>query len=120
MDFKGVQGYCRTIAGTTEDLKWGCHPTFCVADKIYAIVDLENEAVNMTLKTSAELFEVFTQREGIIPAPYLARNKWINVQLNAVDDSTLKALIDDSYRHVVQKLSKKKRDSLSQPNPQAD
>jgi hypothetical protein len=52
--------------------------------------------------------------EGIIPAPYLARAKWVALErLDALRDDELRDLLTESYRLVVEKLPAKKRQQLS-------
>ena len=60
------------LPGTTEDVKWGQDLCFCVGGKMFAAVNLEPPhqlGFKCTPESSRELIE----REGIIPAPYLAR-----------------------------------------------
>ena len=46
--------------------------------------------------------------EGIIPAPYMARNHWVAmIELNALRQPEVKELIRSSYQLVLKKLPKK-------------
>jgi len=54
-----------------------------------------------------------TEREGIIPAPYLARAQWVALETReALSSAELAALVRDSYDIIVAKLPKKTRESL--------
>ena len=59
------------------------------------------------------MFLQYTDRAGFIPAPYMARNKWVQVRdLKKVSDAELKALLKRSYELVAMKLTKKLRAQL--------
>ena len=107
MDLQTIQNFCLTLPGTTEDIKWGHHVTFLVAEKMYAIFSMEQE-FRLSVKTPVDLFEVLTRKEGIIPAPYLARYHWVTLTApNALPADQLKDLIRGSYDLIFGKLSKK-------------
>ena len=111
MDLKTLQSFCQTLPGTTEDLKWGNDLCFLVGQKMYAVLSIhEDTPPAISIKTTPELFEVLTQREGIRPAPYLARYKWITLNhLNVIPEDELFSLIQDSYQMILAKLPKKLR-----------
>lgn len=72
----------------------------------------KNNAISFkcTPERSAELIE----KDGIIPASYVARYHWVAVQKpDALAESELKELISKSYQMVVEKLSPKVRKSLA-------
>jgi predicted DNA-binding protein (MmcQ/YjbR family) len=55
-----------------------------------------------------------TEIENIVPAPYLARNKWISILDGSKIRSTeLKELIKESYELVFAKLPKKVREKIN-------
>ena len=48
-----------------------------------------------------------TDREGFIPAPYLARAKWVKLEgIKRLPDAEAKSLLSDAHRVVMAKLSK--------------
>lgn len=54
-----------------------------------------------------------TERDGIIPAPYLARYKWVGLRrLGALGDAEMKRFLKQSYEMVLAKLPKKARDKV--------
>jgi predicted DNA-binding protein (MmcQ/YjbR family) len=83
---------------------------------MFAIVNLDLSSSNrLSLKCTPEKYAELIDREGIIPAPYLARYHWIALQqLDALQTSELKQLIKESYDLVFAKLSKKVKAQLSQ------
>ena len=51
--------------------------------------------------------------EGIIPAPYMARNHWVAmIEMDALRQPEIKELIQTSYQLVFEKLPKKKQAEL--------
>jgi predicted DNA-binding protein (MmcQ/YjbR family) len=73
---------CRALPGTTEDVKWEKDLCFCVGGKMFAAVNLEAPH-QLGFKCTSEAFGELTEREGIIPAPYLARAMWVQEQFRA-------------------------------------
>jgi predicted DNA-binding protein (MmcQ/YjbR family) len=70
-------------------------------------------AAKLSFKCTPEKFAELVEVEGIIPAPYLARNHWVAlVDMNALRKDELKELIENSYRLVVEKLPKKTQAAL--------
>ena len=100
---------CLSLPHTTEDIQWESHLLFRIAKKMYCIVSLEPESpTKMSLKCTPEKFAELVEIEGIIPAPYMARNHWVAfVDLNGLRQSEIRALIRNSYELVFEKLPKK-------------
>jgi predicted DNA-binding protein (MmcQ/YjbR family) len=66
------------LPDTTEDVKWANDLVFSVLGKMFAVVCLEpphTVSFKCTPEDQAELVE----REGIIPAPYLAQYFWVQL-----------------------------------------
>lgn len=106
MEPQALQSFCQTLPGTTEDIKWEEHLTFCVGEKMYAILSHDDAGrANISLKTQPDLFDAQITQPHITPAPYLARYKWILVKdLERVDETELRALITTSYQLIRAKL----------------
>ena len=65
------------------------------------------------MKADPEEFAELTERPGIIPAPYLARAKWIAIESpQTLPQSEAAALLRRSYDLVVAKLPRTARASL--------
>ena len=66
-----------------------------------------------SFKCDEEDFTELCERDGIIPAPYMARNKWVQVQKpSALSKSDWETYIKKSYRLVASKLPKKTQKEL--------
>jgi|SRR5277367_123042 len=116
MNADWVRDLCLSFPHTTESVQWGDNLVFKVAGKIHAIAILHPAQIWLSFKVSPEKFAELTERTGIIPAPYLARAKWIGIETNdALSLDELAALLRESYDMVVAKLPKKRREALLKP-----
>jgi predicted DNA-binding protein (MmcQ/YjbR family) len=108
MTIDALRALCRTLAGTTEDIKWGSDLVFSVGGKMYAVVDLEPPH-SLAFKTSPASFAELVERDGVIPAPYLARAMWVREQAlgESFDRREVEHLVRSSYELVRAKLPKK-------------
>jgi predicted DNA-binding protein (MmcQ/YjbR family) len=98
---------------TTEEVLWGGDLVFKIGGKMYAVAALEPGAVWLSFKCTPENFVELAEREGIVPAPYLARHHWVALQTeDALPAAELKRLIGESYELVLGKLSKKAQEAL--------
>jgi predicted DNA-binding protein (MmcQ/YjbR family) len=114
MDIEWVRQLCLSLPGTTEEEVWENDLTFKVAGKMFAHSVLIPAPVWLTFKASEEGFAELVERQGIIPAPYLARAKWVALETkDALRPEELARLLRASYDMVVAKLPKKLRDSLA-------
>jgi predicted DNA-binding protein (MmcQ/YjbR family) len=115
MDFERAKALCRTFPGATEDIKWGEDLVFSVGEKMFAVTRDGSPATGMSFKVEGERFLELTDRPGIIPAPYLARAKWIYVEdAGALGDEEAAALLRRSYELVFAKLTKKLQREISE------
>lgn len=105
MTIQDLQDICIDLKGTTQDIKWEDHLCFNVGNKIYLITSPDQVPVTASFKASEEDFTTLTKREGIAPARYLARYKW--VQLDDLKRLTRQEWVDylcKSYDLVFNKL----------------
>ncbi len=108
MDFERAKALCRSFPGVTEDTKWETNLVFSVGEKMFAVTDDGNPPDGMSFKVEDERFLELTDRPGIIPAPYLARAKWIYVEnSSALGDGEAAELLRRAYELVFAKLTKK-------------
>lgn len=114
MDNESVRAHCLSFPHATENVQWGNDLVFKIAGKIFAVMVLEGPAKYvMSFKCTEERFNELIEQEGIDPAPYMARNKWVAIErFDALSDKELKALLRKSYEMVVGKLPKKLREQL--------
>ena len=118
MTLDGLRQICRALPGATEDVKWGQDLCFCVDGKMFAAVNLEPPH-QLGFKCTPEDFAELTEREGIIPAPYLARAMWVQEsELGAaLERQELALLLRSAYDLVVAKLPKSKRPGAARAKP---
>src|SRR4051812_47765670 len=108
MNFEAAKALCRTFPGCTEDIKWGADLVFSVGEKMFAVTGNASPATGMSFKVDDDRFLELTDRPGIIPAPYLARAKWVYVEkASALSDKEAAALLRRSYELVFAKLTRK-------------
>lgn len=108
-----LEDYCRSLAHTTEDIKWGDNLIFSVGGKIYAGFDTDGTR-RYAFKCDEQGFLGLIQREGIIPAPYSARFFWVKVMRpGALKPAESRALLRRAYELIVEKLPAKKRAEIT-------
>jgi predicted DNA-binding protein (MmcQ/YjbR family) len=110
MTIDHIRAFCRSLAGTTEDVKWGYDLAFSVGGKMYTVVCLEPPHT-VAFKCSPDVFAELVERDGIIPAPYLARAMWVQEQAigESLGRAELEQLVRASYELVGAKLPKSKK-----------
>ena len=114
-DVDWVRELCLSFPGATEKVTWGHDLTFRINEKIFAVTVLEPAKVWLSFKCSAENFAELTERAGIIPAPYMARNQWVALESReALHKEDLAALLRESYDLVFTKLPRKTQEALLQ------
>jgi len=83
---------------------------FKVGGKIFAMLSLDEIPPHLSLKTTGERFAELTEIEGIVPARYVGRYKWITLErLNVLSAREIRELIQNSYDMVIQKTPAKKQ-----------
>ena len=110
MTLDTVRTICGALPEVTEDVKWGHDLCFCVRQKMFVVINLEPPH-QLAFKCTPESFAELVERPGIIPAPYMARNMWVQEQElgETLDRRELAALVKASYDLVVAKLPMSKR-----------
>jgi len=114
MDIDGIRKHCLSFPHTIEMVQWGADLVFKVDGKMFAVAPLEVAPVQLSFKCTPENFVELCERQGIIPAPYMARAQWVALEtLSAVSESELRDLLAQSYQLVWEKLPKKRREALA-------
>ena len=114
MTIETVRQICLGFAGVTEDMKWGNDLVFSVGRKMFAALDVEPPH-SLAFKCSPESFAELVERDGNIPAPYLARALWAQEQElgHSLDRRELERLLREAYDIVVARLPASKRPGAS-------
>ncbi len=113
MNIETLREYCLSLPHATEDVQWANDLLFRIGGKIFAGTNLEGTPTHVSFKCTPEKFDELIEIEGIIPAPYMARNKWVMVErLDVLRDIEIKSLIKISYEMIFAKLPKKIKTTL--------
>lgn len=109
-DVDWIRKLCLSFPDVTEDMPWGDDLCFKIRGKIFTGVVLsDGRFPRITLKASPESFHELLEIEGISPAPYVGRYKWIQIaSSNLLPSSELESLIRQSYEMVAAKAPKAK------------
>lgn len=119
MDIDSIRNYCLSFPHATEDIQWGNDLLFRISGKIFAAMSLDPPH-SLSFKCTPEKFDELIELDAVIPAPYVARNKWVMLErLDALDDSEIKRLIKKSYEMIFAKLTKKAQAGLGTINKAA-
>ena len=114
MHAEELRKHCLSFPGCTEHEIWGNDLTFKVGNKMFAHTVLEVAPVWLSFKASDEKFAELIERQDVIPAPYLARAKWVALETReAIPAGELRELLRESYDLVVAKLPRKIQANLT-------
>ncbi|NQY10051.1 MAG: MmcQ/YjbR family DNA-binding protein [Flavobacteriales bacterium] len=113
MNIESLRDICIALPHVTEDIKWGNNLTFLIAEKMFLITNVDDSPARASFKVPTEEFEDLVERDGIIQAPYFAKNQWVLVQdINTLTYNEWKFYSKQSFELVVAKLSKKKQEEI--------
>jgi predicted DNA-binding protein (MmcQ/YjbR family) len=115
-----VRQFCLSLPHATEKVRWEHNLLFCISDKMFCVANLEPAVSTgrIAFKCTPEKFEELVEVEGLIPAPYMARNHWVSVRdMNALRRIEMEELIHNSYRLVLERLPKKTQAALAAAKP---
>lgn len=107
MHIEDLRVFCLSLKGVTEDVKWDNDLCFLVGGKMFCVTNLDGES-RISFKVPDAAFDELIATEDIIPAPYMARNKWIQVHgWDRFADAEWQTYVKQSYGIVKGKLTKK-------------
>ena len=111
MTLEKLRKHCLSYPAATEQIQWGADLVFKVGGKMFAVAATEPGASHsLSFKCSDERFGELVEREGIVPAPYMARAKWVALEtFDALADREIQECIRQSYDLVFAKLTKKQQ-----------
>lgn len=107
--------FCGALPAVTHVVQWGNASVWKVGGKIFAVCSSWGEGphAKISFKCSDLSYALLTQQDGLIPAPYLARAKWVQMEAQgALSDEDLKAYIVAAHKIVAAKLTKKQQKDL--------
>jgi predicted DNA-binding protein (MmcQ/YjbR family) len=114
MNLERLRKLCLSFPGTTEQIQWGDDLVFKVGGKMFAVAAVNPAATHrLAFKCSDEGFAELVEREGIMPAPYLARAKWVALeQFDSLGDREIQERVLEAYHLIVGKLTKKQQEAI--------
>lgn len=112
MDIDALRKFCLSLPAATEDIKWGNDLVFSVGGKMFCVSSLDMP-FKCSFKVMDEEFEELSNADGFMPAPYMARAKWVLVTKPAkLNKKEWDHYVRQSYELVKLKLTKKRREEL--------
>ena len=99
-------------------VQWGDSSVWKIGAKIFAICSKwgKGDGARISFKCSELSYSILIEQPDIIPAPYLARAKWVQVETaDAMTDQEVRAYIDNAYTIIMAKLTKAQRRQLGLP-----
>jgi predicted DNA-binding protein (MmcQ/YjbR family) len=111
MDRQGVGKVCLALPAATLDHPFGDdHDAYKVGGKMFCMV---GGSGSISFKVSDIAYEVLTESGQARPAPYMARNKWVNLaRIDDWADDELAEHLAIAHGIVAAKLTKKVRAAL--------
>ena len=115
MDIEQVHAHCLSFPHVTEVVLWGNDLVFKIGGKMFAVIGLDSASDHcMSFKCTPEKFAELIERNGIVPAPYVARYHWVALErFNALSEKELKSLLKTAYDLVFEKLPKRAKADLA-------
>ena len=114
MTLAGIRAFALRLPQATVIQQWGEVLVFKVGGKMFLMVEFEGDLpLHAGFRPPDAEFETLAQVDGMRPAPYLARAKWVQLEdMDAVSAARFQEIIRMSYAEVVSRLSAKKRREL--------
>lgn len=109
-----VRAHCLTFPRAELVVLWEDHPVFKIGGKMFAVLGTGAPGSNaISFKVADDSFAILTQLPGIVPAPYLARAKWVALQrFDALAAGDLRAYLRRAYDIVAGRLPRATRRAL--------
>jgi len=110
---EAIRAFCLGLPHVTERFQIH-HLGFQIGGKTFAMLNLEVAGMPLSFKCTVEDYNELVEREGVIPAPYMARNKWVSItEWDSLPAAELKECLRRSREAVRLKLPKKAQAQLA-------
>ncbi len=114
MTIEGLKEICEELPQVTSDMKWEDHLCFNVGGKMFLITAPNEIPQTASFKVDDEEFETLIAREGLEPAPYLARYKWVKIDnINRLTAKEWRHFVSRSFALIASRLPAKIRKELA-------
>jgi len=112
MNTETLRSICLQLPQAKEEIKWEKDLVFSLAGKMFCVTSFE-EPFKASFKGPDEAFEEMCLRQGFVPAPYMARAKWVLVSNDSgLSKNDWEAFVEQSYHLIKAKLTKKQKKDL--------
>jgi predicted DNA-binding protein (MmcQ/YjbR family) len=121
VDAEQVRAFLLKLPHVAETMQWGDNLVFWVGDKaiggkMFAVINLSSERAVMSFAAGPEAYAELLEREGVFPAPYLARAHWVALERWTVFvPGELRELLAAARNLIYQKLPRRTQDVLAMP-----
>ena len=107
--------FCQSLKAATHVVQWRGASVWKIGGKIFAICANwgKGDPDKISFKCTDLSYSLLCQQPGIIPAPYLARAKWVQMEkAGAMSNEDLKSYIRMAHTIIAGKLTKAQRKAL--------
>ena len=121
MDTERAREFLLKLPHVCETKQWGENLVFWVGDKaiggkMFALLNLDPSGGVISFAAGEEGFHELVERDGLIPAPYMARIFWVAAESwNALRNAEWEGLLRAAHEMTYQKLPKKVKETLAMP-----
>ena len=122
MDNERVRAICLALPHVEETVNWGHHLVYWAGDrdiggKMFAMTDLDGTGTGVPwFHCGAERFHELLEREGIRPAPHLARAFWVAVERwDALRPREIEDELRRAHTLIFERLPKRTKTMLTLP-----
>lgn len=113
MTIEEIRKIALALNGVTEDIKWEDHLCFNIGGKMFLVTSPDHVPVSASFQVSDEEFDELSHQPGFMPAPYMAKHKWVHLDdIKRLTKKQWQYYIRQSYHLKAQKLPKKLRKEL--------
>ena len=122
MDVERVRAFLLGLPHAVETMQWGDNLVFWVGDKaiggkMFCLLNLDAGTHGvMSYSAGPERYAELVEREGIVPAPYMARISWVAVERwGALRNAEWEEELSAAHAITLAKLPKRVREILEMP-----
>jgi predicted DNA-binding protein (MmcQ/YjbR family) len=120
MDAESLRAFLLTLPDVAETMQWGDNLVYWVGDKsiggkMFALASLSpDHGAVLSFAAGPERFAELVEREGVVPAPYLARAHWVAVQhWDTLTAAELRQELRHAHQVIYDKLPKRTKAVLA-------